>query len=151
MKTVTNIQQLVQFCSAEESSKQNTPTVGGIGALRSSTYKKGKGGLRKQQQEGQQVQQPLPKCKWCGGKPHQGQSMEERHFESVCLNSKRGRTKRPLPLLSRVRLWRTGEDRASSTVSTCAASPPTDPPPRVLYRCRVLDPSYSFSCSSWLY
>ena len=112
MKTVTNIQQLVQFCSAEESSKQNNPTVGGIGALRASTYKKEKGGLKKQQQGGQQVQQPLPKCRWCGGKPHQGQSMEERrnqckasqhtctacqgrgHFESVCLNSKRVRTRR---------------------------------------------------------
>ena len=48
--------------------------VGGLGALRVSTYKKARGGLKKQQQ----VQQNLPKCRWCGGKIHQGQSMEER-------------------------------------------------------------------------
>ena len=75
LKTITDINSLVEFCSAEESGRMShTSTVGGV---RASTYKKGK-----QAKLGQQQQRtPTSRCDYCGGAPHSATSKEAREKE----------------------------------------------------------------------
>jgi len=67
MKTVTNIQELIQFCSAEESSKKSSSDT--VGALRTSTYRQVKKEKAKQNQ-GNTAQTSKPRCTGCGGPEH---------------------------------------------------------------------------------
>ena len=75
MKTVTNIQELVQFCSAEESSKKSGPDT--VGALRTSTYKQVKKEKGKQSQNQGNNQTLKRRCDGCGGPGHPGLRQEQ--------------------------------------------------------------------------
>ena len=60
LKTIKGIQSLVEFCSAEESGRMTTPTIGGV----RSSYQKSKF------EEQQTRRDPQGKCSFCGEKPH---------------------------------------------------------------------------------
>jgi len=99
MGTVTNIQQLVQFCSAEESSKKSGSDT--VGALRTSTYRQVKKEKGKQNQ-GNTAQTPKQRCIGCGGPGHPGLRQEQckalgktctacgrsNHIEAACRGGK---------------------------------------------------------------
>ena len=98
MKTVTNIQELIQFCSAEESSKKSGPDT--VGALRTSTYKQAKKEKGKQNQGNNQNSKR--RCDGCGGPGHSGLRQEQckawgktckacgksNHIEAACRGGK---------------------------------------------------------------
>ena len=76
LKTITDINSLVEFCSAEESGRMSTPST--VGSLRASAYKKGKQSNR----SGQQQQRPTAgRCEYCGGAPHSANTKEVREKE----------------------------------------------------------------------
>ena len=86
MKTIKDINSLVEFCSAEESGRMTVP--GTVGGLRSS-YQQGKGkGLQDRHSHG--------RCDWCGGAPHsawtrQAREKECKAFQHTCQScSKQG-------------------------------------------------------------
>jgi hypothetical protein len=88
MRTVTNISQLVQFCSAEESSR--APGSLTVGALRS-TYQQSKADGRRQAQSTAKAKGPrggAESCSGCGGAPHpggfSGRQKECRAFNITC-------------------------------------------------------------------
>ena len=82
MKTVTNIQELVQFCSAEESSKKSGADT--IGALRTSTYKRGKNQKGKLNQ-GRADHTSKQRCDGCGGPAHPGGREQQcRAWGKIC-------------------------------------------------------------------
>ena len=104
MKTVTNIQELVQFCSAEESSKKNGPDT--VGALRASAYRRSKKENLKASQ-GNNLPPRFPqetrrRCDGCAGPIHPGPRSEHckawgkicnscgrsNHIEAACRKGK---------------------------------------------------------------
>ena len=77
LKTITDINSLVEFCSAEESGRMSTPST--VGGLRS-TYKKGKQSNRSSG-SGQQQRPAVGRCEYCGGAPHSASTKEVREKE----------------------------------------------------------------------
>ena len=75
LKTITDINSLVEFCSAEESGRMSAPST--VGGLRTSAYKKGK-----QNSKSNQPQRTAGgRCDYCGGTPHSSNTKEVREKE----------------------------------------------------------------------
>ena len=75
LKTITDINSLVEFCSAEESGRMSAPST--VGGLRTSAYKKGK-----QNSKSNQPQRTAGgRCDSCGGTPHSSNTKEVREKE----------------------------------------------------------------------
>ena len=79
LKTITDINSLVEFCSAEESGRMSTPST--VGGLRASAYKKGKQTSKSGQQQQQQQRSAAGRCEYCGGAPHSANTKEVREKE----------------------------------------------------------------------
>ena len=74
LKTITDINSLVEFCSAEESGRKSAPGVGAIRSTFQSNKMRGGGGLTN------------TKCSFCGGPPHSSSTREARARECKAFN-----------------------------------------------------------------
>ena len=75
LKTITDINSLVEFCSAEESGRKSAPSVGGI----RSTF---------QSNKRENSIQHLSRCGFCGGAQHSSSNRETRAKECKAFNHK---------------------------------------------------------------